>query len=204
MTCTCVTYSHFCCFSVIFWVVLMLLVSNMIRLLFLACLYQQLAVVSSGQRDDMNGHKGAKMVPLRPFRGRDKRGCSWAAAGEGHDITLVVTCADRGSASICEYTATPSSCPGYTADAKLYWKQIGRALRRHGALCQVGGAPVRAAVCRRAPPEAHFRLRTKEALPITSVKSCIPENRKLAREYCEEAWSDFCTFLFTMVQGDAC
>ncbi|XP_077434536.1 fibroblast growth factor-binding protein 1 [Vanacampus margaritifer] len=178
-------------------------VSNTILLLFLACLCQQLAPVSS-HKEQKSADKGAKKAPLRPFRGRDKHGCSWAASGDGPDVTLVVTCADRGSAVACEYAATPSSCPRYVSDAKRYWKQLGRALRRHGELCRAGAAPVRAAVCRGAPPEAHFRLRTTQAPPTTSVKSCIAENRKLAREYCKEAWSDFCTFLFTMVQGDEC
>ncbi|XP_061643816.1 fibroblast growth factor-binding protein 1 [Phyllopteryx taeniolatus] len=184
----------------------MALVSNMVLLLLLVCLCQQLAPVSShgNQKSDRRADKDAHKASSRLFRGRDKRGCSWAASGEDRDVTLVVTCLERGSAFVCQYAATPCSCARYAADSKLYWKQMGRALRRHGSLCREGSAPVRAALCRGAPPQAHFRLKTTETPTATSVKSCIPENRKLAREYCKEAWSDLCTFLFTMVQGDAC
>ncbi|XP_054648849.1 fibroblast growth factor-binding protein 1 [Dunckerocampus dactyliophorus] len=201
----------------------MALVTNMVLVLLLACLCQQLALVSChmnhksaktadkrrGQDADNKGTKAS----LRPFKvrlvGKDKRGCSWAAAGEDQ-VTLMVTCTQRGVTFSCQYAATPSSCSQYVSNVKLYWKQIGRRLKRHRSLCREGGAPLRARVCKGAPQDADFRLRevqktTTEAPPTTSsVKSCIPENRKLAQEYCTESWSSFCTFLFTMVQGDAC
>nr|XP_057921000.1 fibroblast growth factor-binding protein 1 [Doryrhamphus excisus] len=199
----------------------MALVSNMVVVLLLACLCQQLALVSghkpaqtADQLRGQNGDKKETKASLRPLKvrlvGKDKRGCNWAAAGE-EQVTLMVTCTRRGGVTFsCQYAATPSSCPQYASNVGLYWKQIGRRLKRHRGLCREGGAPLRARVCKGAPRDADFRLRVvqntpTEAAPTTSsVKSCIPENRKLAQEYCRESWSSFCTFLFTMVQGDAC
>ncbi|TNN47952.1 Fibroblast growth factor-binding protein 1 [Liparis tanakae] len=136
---------------------------------------------------------------------RDKYECTWAATGDDVFV-LAVDCAKGRQSFGCEYVGRPASCPRYAADVKVYWKQIARALRRHKSLCRDGRASVKAAVCRRAPGDAHFRLLGARAKtsppPVTpaAVRSCQPANRKLAEEHCSDAWSSFCTFLFTMVQ----
>uniref|UniRef100_A0A3Q3GFB2 Fibroblast growth factor binding protein 1a n=1 Tax=Labrus bergylta TaxID=56723 RepID=A0A3Q3GFB2_9LABR len=142
--------------------------------------------------------------------------CTWAATGEDVFI-LGVSCKKGGKSFSCEYVSRPTLCPQFASDAKLYWKQIARALKKQKNLCQDGAALVRAGMCRRADRGAHFRLRntqrkTKNDPPPPpspqpapgAVKSCQSDNMKLAEEYCNRSWSSVCTFFFTMVQDYDC
>lgn len=209
----------------------MALCTNVTILLLVACLSNQL-MASSCQRG--NGRKGRgldwakdrdrpgqregrhpRSVSPQPIKGKmvtkDKSQCTWAATGEDLFV-LSVTCRKDDRIFSCEYVARPTSCPQYRANVQLFWKQIARALKKQKKLCQDGGALVRTGVCRQAPREAHFRLsQRKDASPSspppaapTAVKSCQPENRKLAEEYCNTSWMSFCTFFFTMVQNGDC
>ncbi|KAM9850420.1 fibroblast growth factor-binding protein 1 [Aulostomus maculatus] len=206
----------------------MALLTNITVLLVLACFSHQL-MLSSCQRSQGRkgrggdrGQKGLKVgrqpksVSQNTFKGKmvtkDKSECTWAAAGDDL-VTLSVNCKKGDRSFTCEYVARPAVCPQYASNVKLYWKQIARALRKQKSLCQDGRAGVTAGMCRRASRNAHFRLRKMErkAAPTsipwpsaTAVKSCQPNNKKLAQEYCNGSWSSFCTFFFTMVQDDDC
>ncbi|XP_070770080.1 fibroblast growth factor-binding protein 1-like [Enoplosus armatus] len=210
----------------------MALLTNVTILLVLAVISHQL-MLSSCQKSQGRRGRGVdrghdrnkpgqkvgrqpKSVSAQPIKGKmvskDKSECTWAATGEDLFI-LGVSCKKGGRSFGCEYVATPSVCPQYSSNVKLYWKQIARALRKQKNLCQDSSALVRAGMCRRAAREAHFRLRNtqrKTDPPSTkrpahrAVKSCQPYNRKLAEEYCKDSWSSVCTFFFTMVQDYDC
>ncbi|XP_054454195.1 fibroblast growth factor-binding protein 1 [Anoplopoma fimbria] len=210
----------------------MALLTNVAILLVLACISHQLMLSSCqkshgrrGRGVDRGQHKvkpgpkvsrQSKAVPAQPIKGKivtkDKSECTWAATGEDSFI-LGVTCKKGGRSFSCEYVARPSVCQQYASNVKLYWKQIARALKKQKGLCQDSGALVRAGVCRRAARDAHFRLHNaqRKTPPPSSpqpapraVKSCQPANKKLAEEHCNDSWSSFCTFFFTMVQDYDC
>ncbi|XP_069027310.1 fibroblast growth factor-binding protein 1-like [Embiotoca jacksoni] len=211
----------------------MAFLTNVAILLVLACISHQLMSgacqrshgrrgrgADRGQHKDRSGLKTgrqAKSVSAQPIKGKlvakDKFECTWAATGEDLFV-LGVTCKKGGKSFSCEYVARPSVCPRYASNVKLYWKQISRALKKQKNLCQDGSSPVRAGMCRGAAGDAHFRLRvapTEKAVPphvppaaTKAGKSCQPENRKRAGEFCKESWSGFCTFFFTMVQDYDC
>ncbi|XP_071756341.2 fibroblast growth factor-binding protein 1 [Centroberyx gerrardi] len=209
----------------------MALLTQVTVLLLLACMSQQLVLISCQKAQGRRGraaargrdrHRGQKegrhpksVGPL-PVRGelvaKDKSQCTWVATGE-ELLTLSVTCRNGGRRFSCEYVARPSACPRYASDSGLYWKQIARALKKQKKLCQDGGAAVRAGVCRKAPGDAHFRMAVPPPSPHpgpsphprpATVKVCKPDNKKLAEEYCSDSWSSFCTFFFAMVQNDDC
>lgn len=210
----------------------MALLTNVTILLVLACISHQLVVSSCqkspgrrgrgadrGQHRDRPGLKVGhrpKSVHAQPIKGKmvtkDKSQCTWAATG--NDLfTLGVSCKKGDRSFGCEYVGRPSVCPQYASNVKLYWKQIARALKKQKTLCQDSSALVKAGMCRRAARDAHFRLhrpQRKAAPPSTprpapgAVKSCQPQNQKLAEEYCNNSWSTVCTFFFTMVQDYDC
>lgn len=210
----------------------MALLTNVTILLVLACISHQVMLgscqKSGGRRGrgmDKGQHKnrsGAKVgrqtkpVSAQLMRGKvvtkDKFECAWVATGE--DIVILsITCKKDRSFS-CEYIARPTACPEYASNVKLYWKQIGRELKKLNSLCQDSSAFVRAGMCRRAAREAHFRLNVTQRVktsplytptsPVKAVKSCQADNRKRAEEFCNNSWSSVCTFLFTMVRDYDC
>uniref|UniRef100_A0A3Q0SNL3 Fibroblast growth factor binding protein 1 n=1 Tax=Amphilophus citrinellus TaxID=61819 RepID=A0A3Q0SNL3_AMPCI len=211
----------------------MALLTNVTILLVLACISHQVMLGScqkshgrkgrgmdKGQRKERSGPKvgrQTKSVSAQLIKGklvtRDKSKCNWAATGEDLFI-LSITCKKEDRSFSCEYIARPAACPQYVSNVRLYWKQIGRALKKQNDLCQDSSALVRAGMCRRAARNAHFRLHATQRMktsplyvppsPIKAVKSCQPGNRKRAEEFCGDSWSSFCTFLFTMVQDYDC
>ncbi|XP_070693564.1 fibroblast growth factor-binding protein 1-like [Pempheris klunzingeri] len=207
----------------------MALLTNVTILLVLACISHQLMLsschkshgrrgrgVDRGQHKDRPGVKVGrqpKSVSAQPIKGKmvtkDKAECTWAATGEDLFI-LGVTCKKGDRRFSCEYVARPAACQQYASNVKLYWKQMARALKKQKNLCQDSSALVRAGMCRRASSDAHFRIRNKADPPSAlrpaprAVKSCQPDNKKLAEEYCSDSWSSLCTFLFTMVQDYDC
>ncbi|KAG7240928.1 hypothetical protein INR49_026184 [Caranx melampygus] len=207
--------------------------TNITILLVLACICHQQMLgscsrgngrrgrgVDRGQNKEKSGLKAgrqSKTASAQPVKGKlvtkDKSECTWAATGD--DVLILgVTCKKNDKSFSCEYVAKPSLCPQYGSDVKLYWKQITRALQKQRSLCQDRSALIRAGMCRRAARDAHFRFhnaqKKKMARPNTpppppkTVKSCQPANKRLAEEYCNESWSSFCTFFFTMVQDYDC
>lgn len=208
----------------------MALITNFTILLVLACISHQLMLSSCQKSQGKRGRvdrgqdrsKGMKVsrqsksVTPQPIKGKmvtkDKSDCTWAAIGEDL-FTLSVTCKKGDRSFSCEYVARPAVCPEYVSNVRLYWKQIARALKKQKNLCQDSKAMIRAGMCRRAASDANFRLHNAARIPAppsaprpasTGVKSCLPDNKKLAYEYCKDSWSSFCTFFFTMVQDGDC
>lgn len=212
----------------------MALLTNVAILLVLACFSHQLMLsscqkshgrrgrgVERGQNKDRTGIKVSrqpKSVSAQPIKGKlvtkDKSECTWAATGEDVFI-LGVSCKKGGKSFSCEYVSKPTLCPQFVSNAKLYWKQIARSLKKKKTLCQDSTALVRAGMCRKADREAHFRLRDSQTPTKTdpppstqptpgAAKSCQSENMKLAEEYCNKSWSSFCTFFLTMMNDSEC
>lgn len=207
----------------------MALLTNISILLVLACFPHQLMLTSyhrtywrreraRGQDKNrrLNVERHPVLVSPKPIKGKivtnDKSECTWAATGEGV-FSLGVNCTKADKSFSCEYVATPAVCPQYASNVELYWKQIARALKKQKDLCRDSSALVRTGLCKGAARDAHFRLRSALRMTAspsspqpaaTAVKSCQPDNKKLAEEYCRDSWSSFCIFFFTMVQDDGC
>lgn len=214
----------------------MALLTNLTVLLLLGCISHQLASISCqkspgrrgrglerGQHRDKPALKAARQAKSpQSLKGKtvtkDDGECQWAATGQDV-VVLAVTCKKGGASFGCEYEARPSACPQYASDARLYWKQMARALKKQKSLCRDRRATIKAGMCRRAVRDAHFRLRgdwgKAAAAAVTApsptpqpdlggATTCPSKNKKRAEEFCNESWSSFCIFFFTMVQGDDC
>lgn len=210
----------------------MALLTNVAILLILACISHQLMLSSCQKSQGRRGRgmdrrqdrtkpglkvgRQPKSVSAQPIKGKmvtkDKSECTWEATGEDLFI-LSVSCKKRDRSFSCEYVSRPAVCPQYSSNVNLYWKQIARALKKQKNLCQDSRALVRAGMCRRAAREANFRLHNAQrktdspSIPLPTpraVKSCQPDNKKRAEEYCNDSWSSVCTFFFTMVQDYDC
>ncbi|XP_060782828.1 fibroblast growth factor-binding protein 1 [Neoarius graeffei] len=152
------------------------------------------------------------------FKGRitnkDGTQCTWAAAESKIEadgaFVLSVTCKKGTEKSLhCEYTANPRLCPEYTSNVDAFWKQIGRSLKKQKKLCRDSKALLKARMCRKAPRDAHFALKTMPKVrptPTRKSKPCpnLTNRQKLAEEYCSSSWSSVCTFFFAMVETEDC
>ncbi|KAK6299061.1 hypothetical protein J4Q44_G00305710 [Coregonus suidteri] len=222
----------------------MALLTNLAVLLVIACISQQFMVAKcqGSKRSEMKKEKeGPKdreqpkpSVPSpekkdsRPrgkgvfkgkFSAKDKTQCTWVATGDDAFV-LGVNCKKGETSFDCKYVAKPATCPGYESDAKAYWKQIARALKKQKKLCLDSTALIKAGMCRKAPKDAHFKLNNTPrdvVVPMTTIqtrsspsaspsgaKSCKIDQKRLAEEYCAGSWSSLCNFLFSMVQNDDC
>lgn len=211
----------------------MALLTNLTVLLLLGCISHQLALISCqkslgrrGRGSDRVQHKDKPAVKAtrqakspQSLKGRmvakDGGECHWAATGQ-QVVILAVNCKKGGGSFSCEYEARPSACPQFASDARLYWKQVARALKKQKSLCRDRRAVIKAGMCRRAVQDAHFRLRGETAAAavtrppstpqpaLAGVASCPRKHRKRAAEFCNKSWSSFCIFFFTMVQSDDC
>lgn len=152
------------------------------------------------------------------FKGRitnkDGTRCTWAATESSVEddgtFILSITCKKGTEKSLhCEYTAKPKLCPEYTSNTDAFWKQIGRSLKNQKKLCHDSKALLKAKICRKAPRDAHFALKTTPKVnptPMKKNKPCpdLTNRQKLAEEYCSNAWSSVCTFFFAMVETEDC
>lgn len=161
----------------------MMLLRTLAPWLLLACLAHQVSM-SGGAREKGRNRKGdgraseqlptpapgraergGKGAPKGKFTTKDKMQCTWAARVED-TVKLGVTCKNPAAAATggvseiqCEYTATPSTCPGYGTNPASFWKQVVRSLKKlQRKLCQDARALVRTGMCKRAPQNAHFSL----------------------------------------------
>ncbi|KAL2077634.1 hypothetical protein ACEWY4_027138 [Coilia grayii] len=173
---------------------------------------EKFEVRSSDRNDSGLKSVGQKAMFKGRFSAKDKSQCTWVAAGDD-DVVLDVSCKKGGKSFECTYIAKPTTCPQYTSNAKLYWKQISRSLKKQRKLCYDRTSLVKAGMCRKAPEEAHFKLSQipKEAAKPTPPSSkdnelCPDQIDKKAfvEGYCTRSWTSLCTFLFTMIQNEDC
>ncbi|XP_053091754.1 fibroblast growth factor-binding protein 1 [Pangasianodon hypophthalmus] len=145
---------------------------------------------------------------------KDGTQCTWAATESGVEgdgaFVLSITCKNGTEKSLqCEYTAKPRLCPKYTSSVDEFWKQISRSLKKQKKLCRDSKALLKARMCRKAPRDAHFALKTTPKVhptPERKNKPCpnLTNRQKLAEEYCSSSWSSVCTFFFAMVETEDC
>ncbi|KAM4732416.1 fibroblast growth factor-binding protein 1 [Anableps anableps] len=202
----------------------MALLTNIAILMVLACISHQMMLGSCqrshgrrgrgdrGQRKERSGLSRVKPVGDKLVT-KDGSRCTWTVT-DNDPLILFITCRKGERSFVCRYTARPALCPQYTSNPLLYWKQITRALKKQNSLCLNETALVRAGMCKRAPREAHFRLAVAQKTVIPSpyippapnraTKSCLPKNKKLAKEFCSDAWSSLCIFFSTMVNNYDC
>ncbi|XP_043099964.1 fibroblast growth factor-binding protein 1 [Puntigrus tetrazona] len=196
-------------------------------LLFLACLSQLIFTAESFRGARRKGgrpvSRGDDNISVRKgkFATKDKARCSWAARGED-GYTMTVTCKPAdGDEFACQYTARPATCTEYGSNPEGYWKQIARSVKKQKKLCADPRSMIRAGMCRRAPPDAHFKLtetrRVKppstektptatNATPLESKRQCTgrADHSEVAKEKCGESWASLCAFLFTVIQSGDC
>lgn len=169
--------------------------------------------VPSSDRNN-NGAKsaGGKGMFQGKFTTKVKSQCTWAATGD-YDAVLTVSCKKGQKSFECAYIARPTTCPQYTSNAKLYWKQVARSLKKQKKLCYDQTSLVKAGMCRKAPQDAHFKLSqlpkevAKQIPPSSRDNELCPDQidkRAFVEEYCSRSWSSLCAFLFSMVQNEDC
>ncbi|KPP59125.1 hypothetical protein Z043_122985 [Scleropages formosus] len=156
------------------------------------------------------GYKKSGKVPSGKdqFRGtlttRKKTRCAWAGKGE-HAAILQLKCKERRRTFDCEYMSRLSSCPRFAGNIGLFWKQISRAPKKQKNPCQDPAALIKAAMCRPAPQEAHFKLNSPlTEHPPSRNGSEGTDRRKPASEYRGGSWPGFRNFFLSMVQSDHC
>lgn len=160
--------------------------------------------------------------------------CTWAARDVVGAVRLSVKCEDPGARIRggvtdvqCEYSGKPGGCAGYRADSGAFWKQVGRAFKKLRAkVCRDERALVKAAACKGAPRDAHFKLdihtsvasaqsgiqpTPPPARPRATESPAAPANctgseaaRRRAEQQCSSSWASFCTFFFQLLSGDDC
>ncbi|KAK5865707.1 hypothetical protein PBY51_019955 [Eleginops maclovinus] len=229
----------------------MLLLKTFAPWLLLAFLGQQVSLSSGARKKHDGADKTVTAAPNKAPGSRDKsaangRGrmsinnkmqCSWRAKDAGDAVKLLVKCEDPESLSTggvsditCEYNGRAQNCPGYKNNNKVFWKQVARAFKKmKGKVCLDESVLVRAAICKRAPRDAHFKLdlkskvtvssngepethvlpppqpRTTVAAPGTPTACTVrANNRKTAEENCSGAWASVCNFFLTMLQSEDC
>ncbi|XP_014866516.1 PREDICTED: fibroblast growth factor-binding protein 1-like [Poecilia mexicana] len=202
----------------------MALLTNIAILMVLACISHQMMLGSCqrshgrrgredrGHRKERSGLSRVKPVGDKLVT-KDGSRCTWTVT-DNDPLFLFVTCKKGEKSFNCRYVGRPALCPQYRSNTLLYWKQITRALKKQSSLCHNEKLLVRAGMCKHAPREAHFRLVVSQktvtpspyipAAPVTAAKSCLPKNKKLAKEFCSDSWSSVCTFFSTMVNNYDC
>lgn len=173
---------------------------------------QRLQVPSSDRNDSGPKSDSGKGMFKGRFSAKDKAQCTWVATGDD-EFVLGVTCKKGGRSFDCAYVAKPTACPQYASNAKQYWRQIGRSLKKQRKLCYDHKSLVKAGMCRKAPEDAHFKLSqtpketTKPTPPPSKDNELCPDQidkKTFAEEYCSHSWSSLCTFIFTMIQNEDC
>eukprot|EP00061_Rhincodon_typus_P012896 g38932.t1 len=157
--------------------------------------------------DGKKQRRGRGSVPKQGrFVSREQAQCKWALRGqEDSDINLRVDCKKELSDYWCEFTGKPSACAKYSQDAKTYWKQITRALKKQKGICSQPSAMLKSSLCR-STKAAHLKMTGSSLLtpatageeqakilspaPVTDPDS--PDADKIAAEYCNDRWSSVC------------
>ncbi|XP_041051109.1 fibroblast growth factor-binding protein 1-like [Carcharodon carcharias] len=160
--------------------------------------------------------KGKGSAPKQGrFLSRDQAQCKWVLRGdEDADKNLHVECKKGPNDYWCDFTGKPSACAKYSGDAKTYWKQITRTLKKQKALCSEPSAVLKSSLCR-STKAAHLKmtassLRTTAApgkeqpnapTPLSTADPDAPDIDKIAAEYCNERWGSVCKFMLSAIQG---
>ncbi|XP_038647528.1 fibroblast growth factor-binding protein 1-like [Scyliorhinus canicula] len=171
---------------------------------------------SSPSGAEQGKRQGKGSVPQQGrFVNKDKAHCKWRLRGEdGADRNLRVECKKGADDYWCEFTGKPSACAKYAGDAKTYWKQITRALKKQKAICSEPSAVLKSSLCR-STKAANLKMtgstqqtaaapgKEQPKLPssLSTVDPDAPDIDKVASEYCSESWGSVCKFMLSAMQG---
>ncbi|KAG8135034.1 hypothetical protein E2320_008092 [Naja naja] len=149
------------------------------------------------------------------FITKEKVECSWTV-NEKETTLLKVDCKKGEDAFSCAFSGSPSTCPRYAENQKVFWKEITRSLKKQKNLCKDPKALLKSKVCKTGPPTAHLRL-VMDAKPETPTpkqpekesSDCVEDidyvdQRKVAEEHCSEMWQHLCYFIVSMIQDKKC
>ncbi|XP_067857906.1 fibroblast growth factor-binding protein 1-like [Heptranchias perlo] len=149
------------------------------------------------------------------FVRRDKAQCKWTLRGEEAAArSLRLECKQGLNDYWCEFTGQPSACPNYTGNAKTYWKQITRTLKKQKSVCSEPSAVLKSSLCK-STRAAHLKMtrssllgaaapgkkQPKALAPLTTANPDSPNINKIADENCSEKWGSLCKFMFSAFQG---
>ncbi|XP_077157693.1 fibroblast growth factor-binding protein 1-like [Paroedura picta] len=179
-----------------------------------------------GQRG--RGQKGAQ---TGKFISKEKSPCTWTLT-ESETATLKIDCKKKDRDVSCVFSGNPSTCPQYSENKKVFWKQITRSLKKKKNICEDPKEILKSPVCKKAPASAHLTLdpspkqedpvlqgkedsvtvaapHAPEALPEHGSNDCVEDvdyvdQKKVAEEYCSELWFSLCEFFIVMVQDKKC
>ncbi|XP_039182473.1 fibroblast growth factor-binding protein 1 [Crotalus tigris] len=174
--------------------------------------------VQAGHNKNAKGqrNRGQKGFPTKgKFTTKEKAECSWTI-NEKETTLLKVDCKKGEDALSCAFSGSPSTCPQYTENQKVFWKEITRSLKKQKNLCKDPKAVLKSKVCKIGPPTAHLRLvmDTKPEIPTPKQpekesSDCVEDidyvdQRKVAEENCSEMWQNLCYFIISMIQNKKC
>lgn len=161
-------------------------------------------------------NRGQRGSPTKgKFTTKEKAECSWII-NEKETALLTVDCKKGEDAFSCAFSGSPSTCPRYAENQKVFWKEITRSLKKQKNLCKDPKTLLKSKVCKTGPPTAHLRL-LMDAKPETPIpkqpekesSDCVEDidyvdQKKVAEEYCSETWQNLCYFIISMIQDKKC
>uniref|UniRef100_UPI00398E9F3E fibroblast growth factor-binding protein 1 n=1 Tax=Pristiophorus japonicus TaxID=55135 RepID=UPI00398E9F3E len=166
--------------------------------------------------EEKGRRKGRGSAPKQGrFVSPDKAQCKWTLRGEeAADRNLRLECKEELKEYWCEFTGKPSACSKYAGNAKTYWRQITKILKKQKALCSEPSAVLKSGLCK-SPKAAHLKMtsssllgaadpaeeRSKVPAPLTTTNPDHPDIHKIADENCSERWGSLCKFMFSAFHG---
>lgn len=181
-----------------------------------------------GQRD-----RGQKVAQKGKFISKEKSPCTWMLS-ESETSTLKIDCKKEDHNISCVFSGNPSTCPQFSENRNVFWKQITRSLKKKKNICEDPKDILKSSVCRKGPASAHLRqlsshnskqdnpvlhgIKASSATIFSNASKNLPERgssdcvedvdyidqRKVAEEYCSELWLSLCHFFVAMLQDKKC
>ncbi|XP_051900000.1 fibroblast growth factor-binding protein 1-like [Pristis pectinata] len=167
------------------------------------------------QGDKQKQSKGKSSAPKQgTFVGKSKEECEWTLRGdESGDRNLRLECKAGHNAYWCEFTGNPAACQKYAGNAKTYWKQVIRALKK-AADCSDPSTVLKASLCKSTktaqmkmtrssllPAAAAAEEDSKLSAPHATDDPESPDINQIAAEHCSESWGSLCKFMLSAFQG---
>lgn len=184
----------------------------------------------NGKGQKGRGQKGAHKGK---FISKEKSPCTWTLS-EGEIATLKIDCKKEDRNISCAFSGNPSTCPQFSENRNIFWKQITRSLKKKKNICEDPKDILKSSVCKKGPASAHLRLvnshnpkqedpvlherKTSSATvspnaaenpPKRGSSDCVEDvdyvdQEKVAEDYCPEPWLSLCRFFVAMVQDKKC
>ncbi|XP_054854647.1 fibroblast growth factor-binding protein 1 [Eublepharis macularius] len=112
---------------------------------------------SSPQNGNGQKARGQKGNHKGKFISKEKSQCTWTL-NEGEAATLKIDCKREGHDVSCTFSGNPSTCPQFSENRNLFWKQITRSLKRQKNICEDSKGILKSQICKKGPASAHLRM----------------------------------------------